>query len=381
MHGATTVVNLGVPIRGEPPPSKRVGDRGDREFEQSRKEALKALAVRQGEVRAERISKAEGMRNYRAATGHRLGKHPIGSLSKVFNGENPALRRKTWHGQAHHHVSLFVSWATAEKIHDLLDVTTSHAKEFIHSFYNEKHQKYTVGTVRRIKMGVAMAFDHALPEGAPNPFRHATLIVDAVEGDKQFHREPLTPTEVERLLVVAKDEDTEAYGWIVCALSTGLRRGDVCRLKWENVDLGRNTLCVQTSKTKVDLYLPILKLFRSVLEDRKATADGKSPYVFPEAERLMGNLRGQEVTRRVKRLFALALGAQDGARRQECRRIAEVTRQKRTVGMMSASKYDFHALRTTFVTLAISAGIGIEKLKALTGHATVDVAMRQYYKK
>jgi len=61
--------------------------------------------------------------------------------------------------------------------------------------------------------------------------------------------------------------------------------------------------------------------------------------------------------------------------------VTDATRTQRTVGMRAASKYDFHALRTTFVTLAISAGIiSTDKLRALTGHATVEIVMRHYFK-
>ncbi len=60
--------------------------------------------------------------------------------------------------------------------------------------------------------------------------------------------------------------------------------------------------------------------------------------------------------------------------------IAEVTRTPRSVGVRAASIYDFHALRTTFVTLAISAGVSVDKLRALTGHTTVEIVMRHYFK-
>ena len=64
----------------------------------------------------------------------------------------------------------------------------------------------------------------------------------------------------------------------------------------------------------------------------------------------------------------------------EKKAIADVTRAQRKHGMKSASKYDFHALRTTFVTIAIKNGFAIDKLRALTGHATVEIVMRHYFK-
>jgi hypothetical protein len=60
--------------------------------------------------------------------------------------------------------------------------------------------------------------------------------------------------------------------------------------------------------------------------------------------------------------------------------IRDVTRTARAVGLKAASKYDFHGLRTTFVTLALNAGVGVDKLKALTGHHTVETVMRHYFK-
>ena len=50
--------------------------------------------------------------------------------------------------------------------------------------------------------------------------------------------------------------------------------------------------------------------------------------------------------------------------------------------MRDASKYDFHALRTTFVTLAIGGKnpMPVEKVIALTGHKTVETALKFYFK-
>jgi integrase len=60
--------------------------------------------------------------------------------------------------------------------------------------------------------------------------------------------------------------------------------------------------------------------------------------------------------------------------------ICDVTRTTRAVGLKAASRYDFHALRTTFVTLALRQGISIEKIQAVTGHHLVETVMRHYAK-
>ncbi len=45
-----------------------------------------------------------------------------------------------------------------------------------------------------------------------------------------------------------------------------------------------------------------------------------------------------------------------------------------------ASVADWHSLRTTWVTLALAAGVPVELCRLVTGHQTVDVVMRHYFK-
>jgi len=41
---------------------------------------------------------------------------------------------------------------------------------------------------------------------------------------------------------------------------------------------------------------------------------------------------------------------------------------------------DWHALRVTWVTLALSAGIPMEVARLVTGHKTVEVVLKHYFK-
>ncbi len=60
--------------------------------------------------------------------------------------------------------------------------------------------------------------------------------------------------------------------------------------------------------------------------------------------------------------------------------IARVTRTAREGGQKAASVMDWHALRTTFVTLALSAGVPMELVRRVTGHSTVDIVLRHYFR-
>jgi hypothetical protein len=60
--------------------------------------------------------------------------------------------------------------------------------------------------------------------------------------------------------------------------------------------------------------------------------------------------------------------------------IARVTRVQREQGQRAASVRDWHALRTTFVTLALSAGVPLELVRRITGHSTADIVLKHYFR-
>jgi integrase len=476
--GRRILVRLKAPFKGVPPADGLINTPGDDDFEAGKETAMQELRQAQENSKSGRMEKSAALSVYRQKTGMKLKEVPISKLPEIVTAATKAGGRgESWGKWKLQAVNRFVVWCTTAKVRNVLDVNKEVALSYLNSLYapdkeakeqkapkeqkEKKEKSQTASTVRRVKYTLGMVFDRALPEGAPNPFRAKDVMIASVDGDKQFNRVPLSAREVERLLEVAKD-DQMMYDLIVCALSTGLRKGDICNLRWSGVDLSANSLKITTSKTQTDLYLPILPLLRTVLE-RRLTARGKrSLYVFPEAHQ-MAHDNTSGITWRIKKLFATAFAptveadaiAKDAKRLEalpdripevvetikgasmlsskkekvidllnrylqgqnypkmqqetgiakgaisellhEAQEISEinflpekrknvkemvsyVTRVKRELGSRAASKYDFHALRTTFVTLALSAGIGVEILKALTGHATVEIVMRHYFK-
>lgn len=52
----------------------------------------------------------------------------------------------------------------------------------------------------------------------------------------------------------------------------------------------------------------------------------------------------------------------------------------RETGLKRASVRDFHALRTTWITLALMSGMPLELVQTVTGHATAEIVMQHYFK-
>ena len=53
---------------------------------------------------------------------------------------------------------------------------------------------------------------------------------------------------------------------------------------------------------------------------------------------------------------------------------------ERDKGLLKASVRDFHALRTTWITLALMQGMPLELVQTVTGHATAEIVMQHYFK-
>ena len=60
-------------------------------------------------------------------------------------------------------------------------------------------------------------------------------------------------------------------------------------------------------------------------------------------------------------------------------KVARLTRLDAPGRAQRASVSDWHSLRTTWVTLALAAGVPVELCKLVTGHQTVDVVMKHYF--
>jgi len=62
------------------------------------------------------------------------------------------------------------------------------------------------------------------------------------------------------------------------------------------------------------------------------------------------------------------------------KRDESLLRVERAGGLRRASVRDFHSLRVTWVTLALTAGVPLELVQRVTGHKTTDVVLKHYFR-
>jgi integrase len=130
---------------------------------------------------------------------------------------------------------------------------------------------------------------------------------------------------------------------VVIALHTGMRRGEIFNLKWEQVDLRHGFILLDTSKNGERREIPInttLEYLFKEMEQRSV----ESEYVF-------AGKTGKPLTD-IKKGFHTAL-------RRAC-----------------IHDFRFHDLRHTFASQLVMAGIDITSVKELLGHKSLTMTMR-----
>jgi integrase len=115
---------------------------------------------------------------------------------------------------------------------------------------------------------------------ASNPLR-ALPVLDA-ERDRRYERRPLTEAELRALLEVAEARGPARIAWYLGAALAGLRRGDLERMRWADLDLGARTLTIRQGKAKRVDVLPLAPELAEAFERLRAQAPVlPSALVFP----------------------------------------------------------------------------------------------------
>jgi len=168
---------------------------------------------------------------------------------------------------------------------------------------------------------------------------------------KRVRKAKLLPDNSKRLRYLSKQEcqelinscDPHLRPIVITALNTGMRKGEILNLKWDNVDLRHGFILLDKTKNNERREIPINDTLRSTLTNIPRRLD--VPYVFYDP------LTGKPY-QDVKRSFATAL------------RKAKIL------------DFHFHDLRHTFASHLVMAGVDITTVKELLGHKTLTMTLR-----
>ena len=166
-------------------------------------------------------------------------------------------------------------------------------------------------------------------------------------------REAFTP---EELRLIHDNLDSFTRPLFTVAIMTALREGDICTLRWREIDLGTRTIRRIMNKTGRLVEIPIADRLLDYLKDQY-TQTGDGEYVFP-AHAAMYQRNRTGVSVRIKQ-FLEGLGI------ETTRTPAGRTR--------AVSVKDLHSCRHTFCYLAGMQGIPIAVVQSIVGHMSPEM--------
>ena len=207
---------------------------------------------------------------------------------------------------------------------------------------------------------------------AHNPWSNVCL-----KADDSISRRELAVDEVERLYAAASKEGKEWKLLLMTGIYTGMRLGDCCRLKWDNVFLERGVIQFIPEKTKKHMHgkpvtIPIHPSLMAELERERETGNGEEEdagretsdkgFVNPVIAE-MYNKRKWRLDSGLRRIF----------------KAAHITMSVRMEGRSRKTVVaSFHSLRHTFVSLSANAGVPLPVVQSIVGHCSTAMT-RHYY--
>ena len=176
--------------------------------------------------------------------------------------------------------------------------------------------------------------------------------------------EVLNPSEQTRLLQCLYDEmDVYKLGIIVC-ISTGLRLGEICSLKWKDIDFEENLLYVNTTVQRIAMEG----------KDTKTTLlEGEPKSIFSKREIPLSD----ELAKLLRNYYSSA----DEYVINKNKPMEPRTYQNKFQGYLQSAgvrKTNFHTLRHTFATNCVNGGVDVKSLSEILGHSDVKITLNRY---
>ncbi len=174
----------------------------------------------------------------------------------------------------------------------------------------------------------------------------------------------LNRTEQARLMqFLYEDMDISKAGIFLC-LSTGLRLGEICSLKWEDIDPERRLLHVSRTVQRIRSEEGPSKTV--LLETAPKTVFSNREIPMPDT--LLSLLMA---FKKKEQEYILCTNKPMEPRTYQ-------NHFKRYLRQTRIPEYNFHTLRHTFATNCIDSGMDIKSLSEILGHSNVQITLNRY---
>jgi len=213
----------------------------------------------------------------------------------------------------------------------------------VEQFYARRLKEVSEATANKDLRHVKASFNRAVERGymAGNP---TNKVKPVREPEKEIRM--LSPEEVGKLMGACPSVWWQAL--VAVAVTTGMRRGELLALRWEDVDFNQETVWVRNTR-----------------EHRTKSRKNRVLALRPEVADLLHTL---------PREGELVFGTEDGPMRGDT-----VTKEFRKIVEGADIKYcTLHDLRRTFVSHLANAGVNAALVQQLAGHSAIATTVKYY---
>ncbi len=154
---------------------------------------------------------------------------------------------------------------------------------------------------------------------------------------------------------------------ILIALNTGLRIGEVCALRWEDVDISES----------------IIRVRHTVARVQKEEGEGGNTCLIIDTPKTKSSTRDIPINEKLCKTLA-TFKKQSGYRYVVAKAEGFISprsfeyRYHSILKRCGIKDINFHALRHTFATRCIEAGVDVKSLSEILGHANVGITLNTY---
>lgn len=160
--------------------------------------------------------------------------------------------------------------------------------------------------------------------------------------------------------------DSLNLGILLCLL-TGIRIGELCALKWDEISLSERSICIRRTMQRVQTRTPESKKTHIIVSSPKSNSANRT---IPISRMLLEFLNMYPLS---KNGYFL-----NGSSSKPIEPRCVQRRFHKVLGACGLKKRNFHVLRHTFATRCVEAKIDIKTLSAILGHSSVTITMDRY---
>lgn len=231
-------------------------------------------------------------------------------------------------------------------------------------------------SVKNIRGILSSVFDTAYKNHliSENPVQNSKMPVFEKNIKKEV--ETYSADEVKRLLAVAKASESHIYLFLLLAVFTGLRRGELLALTWDNIDFENKTLTVNKNRTGA---------CRAVTKQMNTPKTNSSNRTIPLTDNIIDALRTEQKKQAENKvLFGNCYSEIDNCiiRNKDGRPYSNLSCINRVVNRLMEKAQlkhcTIHGLRHTVASLLDDNGVPIQEISTLLGHKNVSTTEKIY---